>query len=83
MYCFAIARTICAMCPRSWAVQVARSTEGVKRVDDRLSIGMASRDDAGDDAVGTSGAKDDAKEAARLLNLFKRMLPKNLAALEM
>lgn len=57
--------TVASQAGKARAVQVAKSTEGVKRVEDRLSIGMASRDDVDDDVVGTSGAKDDAKEAAR------------------
>jgi hyperosmotically inducible protein len=59
--------TVASQAGRARALAIARGTEGVKRVEDRLSIGMAARDD--DDKAGTSGVaaevRDEAKDAKR------------------
>ena len=60
--------TVASQAGKARAVQVARDTEGVKRVEDRLTVGRASRDDGDDaDEAGTTArdAKREAKDAAR------------------
>ena len=59
--------SVASQAGKARAVQIARDTEGVKRVDDRLTIGVASRHRDDDGAMATSGAKarDEAAEVKR------------------
>jgi hyperosmotically inducible protein len=55
--------TVASQAGKARAVQVARATEGVKRVEDRLTIGMANRDD--DDVRDARTAARDAKREVK------------------
>ena len=55
--------TVASQAGKARAVQVARDTEGVKRVEDRLTVGVASRDD--EDARQTGATARDAQREAK------------------